>query len=81
MKNALKNYKEQQGLTFRKLASICGYSLNAVYRHCNVKIPAEAAVHYATCLGIPRSELRPDLWPPEGAFPATPDFKGDRHAR
>lgn len=53
-------------MTFRALTEVCrGLSLFAVYRHCKGdKITAEAAVIYADVLGIPRSELRPDLWAP-----------------
>lgn len=72
MKNALETFRQTQGLTFRELAAACrSRGLNAVYRHCKAgKIPAEAAAEYSEALGIPRSELRPDLWPPIAA-PAT----------
>lgn len=72
MKNALEEYRRQHGLTYRALTEACkGRSLFAVYNHCNCsKIPAESAVLYADALGILRSELRPDLWPPT-APPAT----------
>lgn len=30
-------------------------------------ISAEQAIKYERLLGIPRSELRPDLWPPESS--------------
>lgn len=72
MKNALEKYRRQHGLTYRALTDACkGRSLFAVYNHCNCdRIPAESAVLYADSLGIPRSELRPDLWPPTAA-PAT----------
>lgn len=64
-------------MTYRDLAHACGgeRSLYAVYRHCKSEhIPAESAMVYAKNLGIPRSELRPDLWPPGGltATPTTP---------
>ena len=67
MKNALENFRTAHGLTFRQLAMACGgRSLNAVYRHCKgEKIAAESALLYSRALGIPRSELRPDLWPPD----------------
>lgn len=60
-------------MTYRALTETCrGLSLFAVYSHCRGdKITAEAAVIYADVLGIPRSALRPDLWPPEP--PATHD--------
>ncbi len=34
-----------------------------------------AAILYELVLNIPRSELRPDLWPPTEAAPATPPGK------
>lgn len=72
MKNALEVFRIERGMTFRDMASACGTrGLNAVYRHCKaVKIPAEAAAEYSKAFGIPRSELRPDLWAPTAA-PAT----------
>ena len=39
------------------------------------KVTAEQAMKYERVLGIPRSELRPDLWPPTEAAPATPPGK------
>ena len=73
MKNALEVFRIERGMTFRELASACSSrGLNAVYRHCKAdKIPAEAAAEYSEAFGIPRSELRPDLWPPATATPAT----------
>ena len=73
MKNVLENFRRTHGLTFRALANMCGErSLNAVYRHCRgEKISAESAVLYAKTLGIPRSEIRPDLWPPTEAASTT----------
>ncbi len=67
MKNALEAFRSARGLTYRELTKVCGgRSLNAVYRHCKGdKIAAESAVVYSRNLGIPLSDLRPDLWPPE----------------
>lgn len=77
MKNALEAFRRDRKMTYRDLAHACGgeRSLYAVYRHCKSEhIPAESAMVYAKNLGIPRSELRPDLWPPGGltATPTTP---------
>lgn len=71
MKNALETFRTARGLTYRELTEACGgRSLNAVYRHCKGdKIAAESAVVYSRNLGIPLSELRPDLWPPEEGQP------------
>lgn len=35
-------------------------------------ISAEQALKYERLLGIPRSELRPDLWPPEETTSSSP---------
>ncbi len=67
MNSVLENYRKQHGLTYRALTELCrGISLYSIYRHCQGnKITAEAAVLYSNAFGIPLSELRPDLWPPE----------------
>ncbi len=74
MKNALETFRTTRGLTYRELTEACGgRSLNAVYRHCKGdKIAAESAVVYSRNLGIPLSELRPDLWPPEETTSSSP---------
>ena len=48
-----------------------------VWRHATGvrKISAEIAILYYETLGIPLSELRPDLWPPEAS--ALPPAKED----
>lgn len=77
MKNALEFFRVTHGMTFRKLTEACGeMSLYAVYRHCRgQKIPGESAIIYSKKLGIPLSELRPDLWPP--AVPNTATERGE----
>lgn len=77
MKNALETFRTTRGLTYRELTEACGgRSLNAVYRHCKGdKIAAESAVVYSRNLGIPLSELRPDLWPPDPTTGPSPSAK------
>lgn len=79
MKNALETFRLARGLTFRELTEACGgRSLNAVYRHCKgAKIAAESAIIYSQNLGIPLSELRPDLWPPTSAAPSSTSGSAD----
>ena len=67
MKNALECYRILHDMTFRTLAARSGISVFAVFSHCkgNKKLTAESALKYNRALGIPLSDLRPDLWPPE----------------
>lgn len=70
MKNAIEKYRQDHGLTYEKLALNVGFSSRgAVFNHCSGQrsISAESAKRYSQALGIPLSELRPDLWPPETA--------------
>ena len=70
MKNAIENFRLSSGMSFQEIADRCAIrSRSTVFQHCNGQraISAEIAVKYAKALGIPLSELRPDLWPPEGA--------------
>lgn len=52
-----------RGLSMRA-ASRLGIPYLTIVQHCNGsrKISAESAIRYARSLGIPLSELRPDLW-------------------
>ena len=63
MKNALETFRTTRGLTYRELTEACD------------KIAAESAVVYSRNLGIPLSELRPDLWPPDPAAGPSPSAK------
>ena len=74
-KTELERYRRDHELTFKQLSVKVGVkSVSVVYAHCmgTRKMCAENAVAYSNTLGIPRSELRPDLWPPATATPATP---------
>ncbi len=66
---ALETYRQAHGLTLRKMAAITkALSHQTLFLHCRglQKISAETAVVYHKAFGIPLSDLRPDLWPPEG---------------
>ena len=70
--NRLEIYRTERGLTYEALGNKSGFAKHVAWKHCHAsKIPAESAVKYSDTLGIPRSELRPDLWPPATAAPAT----------
>ena len=67
METAIERYRQEHKLTLRALAAKTGItSLGTLFRHCRgANISAEIAVRYHNALGIPLSDLRPDLWPPE----------------
>lgn len=72
MDTLLKKALDMRGL---KVGGICreyGIPYNTVYQHVYGKrrMTADAALRYEEKLGIPRSELRPDLWPPNNDHPA-----------
>lgn len=53
--------------TLQQVVKLTGFQYSTVWRHVrNVQsISAESAVRYEKALGVPRSKLRPDLWPPQ----------------
>ncbi len=68
MKNSLEEYRQANGLTYRTMAErVEGQPFVTVFYHCRGfrQISAESALKYHKALGIPLSDLRPDLWPPE----------------
>lgn len=66
--NALEKYRIGKGLTYQALADLAGFSSRAVvFEHCRAgKIPGGAALVYHAKLGIPLTDLRPDLFGPGG---------------
>ena len=81
MKNAIEKFRLASGMSFQEIADRCSIgSRSTVLHHCKgIRIiSAESAVKYAHGLGIPLSELRPDLWPP--AESPTPPEKEAPHA-
>lgn len=75
MKNAIEHFRLVSGLSFQEIADRCSIrSRSTVLQHCKGSrlISAESAVKYAQGLGIPLSELRPDLWPPEDCTSSSP---------
>jgi len=70
MDNALEIFRKTHGLSYADMATRAGFrSRSTPYHHCNGmrRIDAESAVMYARAFGIPLSDLRPDLWPPEAS--------------
>ena len=64
MRNALERYRAEHGLTYDAMASQAQTPKGSLHQHCQGRrtISAESAVRYHNTLGIPLSELRPDLW-------------------
>ena len=70
MNNPLEDYRQAHGLTYRAMAQrVGGQSYVTTFYHCRGlrQLSAESALRYHHAFGIPLSDLRPDLWPPEGA--------------
>lgn len=63
--NAVKKYIEAHGTTPFAVAQLVGFSPSTVCRHVRDEriISAESAAIYHRELGIPLSDLRPDLFP------------------
>lgn len=66
MDSALKTALNKRGLQMKDLIGKEGLCYVQANRHYNGKRPvsAEYALKYEKLLGIPRYELRPDLWTP-----------------
>lgn len=56
------------GFPLPTVAKASNLPRTTVWRHAtgNRKISAEAALVYSKALGVPLSQIRPDLWPPNG---------------
>ena len=75
MRNAIEKFRRSSGMSVQEIADRCAIrSRSTVLQHCNGQraISAEIAIKYANGLGIPLSELRPDLWSPD-SVPPVPD--------
>ncbi|WP_417292560.1 hypothetical protein [Desulfovibrio porci] len=75
--NALRKAFERRGLTPKDVAKRGGgLKYVTLYQQYSGLRPVgpRSAILYEQMLGIPKSELRPDLWPPEK------EFKEDCHA-
>lgn len=66
MVSALKAAFDKRGLERKDLRNKAGICYTNAYRHYEGlrKISAIYAIKYEEVFGIPRSELRPDLWTP-----------------
>lgn len=70
--NRLKNAMDRRGLTIRQATALGAPYHNLFKQYHGLRsIGPKAAILYERLLGIPRSELRPDLWPPADKMPET----------
>lgn len=62
MANVLSQYRTDNGLTQKHLADLLGVQPPAVCKWESKRIPAERVLDVARITGIPKEELRPDLY-------------------
>ena len=53
----------QSGLTRREIAEQIGVDKSTVTRWCQFRVPAERVLEVERITGVPRHELRPDIYP------------------
>ena len=70
--NTLNQAFQVRGLSCREAAK-AGLRYQTVWLHFHGlrNVGVKSALRYEAVLGIPRSELRPDIWPPTEAAPTT----------
>lgn len=67
MKSPLSRYRAAHGLTLEAVAGALGVNKSTVLRWEDGPIPAERIIQIEQATGIPRHELRPDLYPDQAA--------------
>lgn len=67
MKTKFEQELFERGITRMDAAKASGFSYATIHMHYSGKrtISADSAIIYEKTLGIPRKELRPDLWQDE----------------
>jgi DNA-binding XRE family transcriptional regulator len=60
--SALREYRDDQGLTLEQLGALFGVNKSTVMRWEEGQIPPSRAIEVEQRTGIPRHRLRPDLW-------------------
>lgn len=61
--SAIRKCREARGLTLQQFADQCGVHFTAVHKWELRGVPPERVPAIEAATGIPRHELRPDLWP------------------
>lgn len=64
MSNAIAAYRERHQLTLQAFGQKVGVGAPAVFKWERGRVPAERVLDVERVTGIPRHELRPDLYPP-----------------
>lgn len=67
MANALRKYRIEKHLTFEELSACLGVEKTTLWRWEKRHPPAERVIEIERLIGIPRYDLRPDLYPREAA--------------
>ena len=63
MESALTTYRKRTGLTQAQLAEELGVKSPAICKWERRRVPAERVIDVEQVTGVPRHELRPDLYP------------------
>ena len=73
MKTLLTDILRKRGLSIADASRASGIPYVTIAQHVRGSrgISAALAIKYERQLGIPRSELRPDLWPPDSVPPVS----------
>lgn len=62
---SLRAYRDRNSVTLEGLASSFGVNKTTVLRWEEGQVPAERVLEVERVTGVPRSDLRPDLYPPD----------------
>jgi transcriptional regulator with XRE-family HTH domain len=63
------NYRKDNGLTLEEFGNLFGVDKSTVLRWESGRAPAERVVEIERVTGIPRADLRPDLYAPPAPQP------------
>jgi DNA-binding transcriptional regulator YdaS (Cro superfamily) len=63
MESALTTYRKLSGLTQAQLANELGVKSPAICKWERGRVPAERVIDVEKLTGVPRHELRPDIYP------------------
>jgi DNA-binding transcriptional regulator YdaS (Cro superfamily) len=69
MMNPIRTFRDAKSLTLQQFGEMVGLRKALVWKYENgrLRVPAELVPKIEQATGIPRHELRPDLWPREAA--------------
>lgn len=69
MMNPIRTFRDAKSLTLQQFGEMVGLRKALVWKYENgrLRVPAELVPKIEEATGIPRHQLRPDLWPREAA--------------